>query len=92
MIAFNGSIAVKNPDDIDLAAVVEQFQADNERLREQIARIKLNPPTWWESFNIQDVQDILTDNFFWLGVAVGVVAAIAYGLAPLFLWERKRER
>lgn len=76
---------------IDPAAVIEQFQADNELLRETIAHLKLNPPRWWESFNIQDMSDILTDNFFWLGVAVGVIAAIAYGLAPLFLWERKHE-
>lgn len=78
--------------EIDSAAVIAQFQAENELLREIIAQLKLNPQRWWESFNIQDMSDILTDNFFWIGVAAGVVCAIAYGLAPLFLWERKRER
>lgn len=78
-------------DEINAGAIIDQLQAENEKLREKLAQFRLNPPRWWQSFNIHDVVDILQDNYFWLGAVAGVIVAIVYGLVPFFS-RRSHER
>lgn len=77
--------------EIDLKAVIEQLQGDNELLRETIAQLKLNPGKWYQQFSLSDVADLLEDNFFWFGVVAGVIFAIVYGLIPVVVWERRKK-
>jgi len=77
--------------DIDLAAVIEQLQGDNELLRETIAQLKLNPAKWWQQFSLEDAADLLQDRYFWIGAIAGVIFAIVYGLIPVITWDRQKK-
>lgn len=59
---------------IDYKAIVENLQADNEKLREQIAKLKFNAINWYTILTA--IYDIVTTAEFAIGFAIGVILMI----------------
>ncbi len=67
------------PEDMDLNAVVEQYQHENERLRKLLAEIK-SRPAWFEAISWYKVKALLSNPYFIVGYIIGALFALFFCL------------
>lgn len=65
-------------DELNLSAVVEQLQHENERLREQLSKVKLSAIPWQAVLNA--VKEASQSPLFWIGCFIGVFVMFLIGL------------